>query len=531
MAYTLINGTVIDGTGAPPVAATVVVEGERIGPVGPGVPPRGEIVDARGLVVAPGFVDSHSHADLAIIAQPILELKLRQGVTLDVVGQDGMSMAPVGRDATAAWRAQLAPLTGDPLPAWDWTGFGEYLRRLDGRSLNVASLVGHGNLRVLAIGMDDRAPAPAELRRMRDELDLALGEGAIGLSTGLIYPPAVYSTTDELVALGEVVAGHRSVLVAHLRYEGEQVVDGGMAELFEIARRSGCAVHISHFKSWGRGAWGLSGRMLAALDRARAEGIDVTADQYPYTAGSTMLGALLPPRAHARGPEGVKAALRDGATRAELAAEIERDQPGWESMARAAGWENIRIAGVRTAANRATVGRDLRAVAADWAVSPFDAVARLLLEEDLAVSMIIFAIDEADVERIIAHPRVMTGSDGLMGGTPHPRTWGTMPRVLGHYVRERGIESLPEAVRKMTSLPCARLGIADRGVVREGAWADLCLFDPARVRDRATYDAPTLPPEGVEYVFVNGRPAVWQGAIRPDARAVGRALRREAVRV
>jgi N-acyl-D-amino-acid deacylase len=320
-----------------------------------------------------------------------------------------------------------------------------------------------------------------------------------------------------------VVARHNAFMVYHMRYEGKRVLEG-MDEVFRIARESGAACHISHFKARGHEAWGKAPEMVAAVERARDEGLDITADQYPYLAGSTMLGALLPPWCHAKGTEGVKNYLRDPARREAIEREIVGGRPDWESTIVAVGWDNVVISGVATEHNRHLVGGSLPQIAEGWGISPYDAMVRLLLEEDLDVSMIVHALTEEDLQTLMHQPWVMTCTDGLMGGEPHPRTYGTFPRKLGHYVREEGLESLEEGVRKMTGLSAARLGLADRGVLRPGAFADLVVFDPETIIDRATYEQPKTFPEGISHVFVNGVPAVWNGI--ETGRMAGRALRR-----
>ena len=521
--YTLVGGTVIDGTGAPRSAANVVVESDRIGAVGAEVTARGAPIDCSGLVVSPGFIDMHSHSDLVCMSDPQLAAKLRQGITTEVLGQDGLSEAPIPREHIPMWRRHLSGLNGDPDLPWDWGSFGEYLERCDGAAINMVALVGHGPIRLHAVGMENRAVTTAELDLMCEVLDRALSEGAIGFSTGLIYSPCVYGDTEELIALGRVVARHGAFMVYHMRYEGKRVLDG-MAEVFRIARESGAACHISHFKARGREAWGQAPQMVAAVERAHLEGLDITADQYPYLAGSTMLGALLPPWCHAKGTEGVQNFLRDPAGRKTIEREIVEGRPDWESTIVAVGWDNIVISGVATEHNRSLIGQSLPEIAAGWEVSPYDAMVRLLLEEDLDVSMIIHALTEEDLRTLMRQPWVMTCTDALMGGEPHPRTYGTFPRKLGYYVREDGLESLEEAVRKMTGLPARRLGLADRGVIRPGAFADIVVFDPATIIDRATYQRPRTFPEGISHVFVNGVPAVWNGV--ETGRLAGRSRRK-----
>ncbi|MBL8126637.1 MAG: D-aminoacylase [Chloroflexia bacterium] len=520
--FTIVGGSIIDGTGAPRYPGKVVVEDDRIVAVGPDVPTRGIAIDCTGQVVCPGFIDMHSHSDLVCMSDPQLTAKVRQGITTEVLGQDGLSEAPIPPEYIAMWRRHLSGLNGDPDLPWDWRSFGDYLDRCGGAAINMTALVGHGPIRLHAVGMENRPVNTAELDLMSHVLDEALAEGAVGFSTGLIYSPCVYGDTDELIALGRVVARHGAFMVYHMRYEGQRVLDG-MEEVFRIARESGAACHISHFKARGRQAWGKAAAMVEAVERAQAEGLDITADQYPYLAGSTMLGALLPPWCHAEGTEGLKAFLRDPALRERIESEIVEGRADWESTIVAVGWENIVISGVATEQNMGLVGTSLPEIAESWKRTSYEAMVRLLLEEDLDVSMIIHALVEEDLKTLMRQPWVMTCTDGLMGGEPHPRTYGTFPRKLGHYVREEGLEPLEEAVRKMTSLPAQRLGFADRGVLRADACADIVVFDPDVIIDRATYEMPRTYPEGILHVFVNGSPAVWNAV--ETGRLAGRSIR------
>jgi N-acyl-D-amino-acid deacylase len=450
--------------------------------------------------------------------------KLRQGITTDLLGQDGLSEAPIKAEDVDRWRTHLSGLNDDPNLDWTWRTFGEYFERTSGAALNMAAMVGHGTVRLHAMGMDNRPPTAGELGAMQALVDDAMREGACGFSTGLIYSPCVYSDTEELIALGHVARRHDSFMVYHMRYEGERVLDG-MAEVFRIARESGAACHISHFKARGNKAWGMAPRMVAAVERARAEGLDITADQYPYTAGSTMLVALLPPWCHARGIEGLNAYLRDDSVEQRIRDEIELGRSDWESSIAASSWDSIMISGVKNERNRWVIGKRIPEIAAQWGLDNYQTMVRLLLEENHAVSMILFMMDEEDVRRLLIQPWLMHCTDGLMGGEPHPRTYGTYPRVLGHYVRDERLMSLPDAIRKMTSLPAWRLGLKDRGELRVGAFADVTAFNPDTIIDRSTYENPRQFPTGVEHVFVNGVPAVRDG--HETGNLAGRALRRE----
>lgn len=521
---TFTNARILDGTGAPAVTGNVVMDGDRIAAAGPGVAAAGEVIDLHGLAIAPGFIDMHSHCDLSCMSDPQLPPKIRQGVTLEVLGQDGLSEAPIPAEYIPMWRKHLTGINGNPDLPWDWVTFADYLQACSGAAVNVVALVGHGPLRLNALGMENRAPTQAELDRMCQVLDESLAGGAVGWSTGLIYSPCVYSDTEEMIAFGRVVRKHGGFMVYHMRYEGGRILEG-MEEVFRIQRESGAASHISHFKARGRGAWGQVPQMIAAVDQARAEGLDVTADQYPYMAGSTMLSALLPPWVNQNGADGVKVFISDPAMRDTIRSEVIAGRPDWESTVDAVGWERITISGVQGDANRPLIGLSLAEIGTRWGIDPYDAVVRLLLEEDLAVSKIIHHLREEDVRMLMQQPWTMTGSDGLMGGEPHPRTYGTFARKLGTYVRDEGLESLEEAIRKMTGLSAWRLGLPDRGVIAPGMAADLVVFDPATIADRATYQTPRVHPDGIHHVIVNG---VW--AVRDNRETgnfAGRSLRRQ----
>ena len=523
MAFTLVGGTIYDGTNAEGRIGNVVVEGERIVGVG-SVAAHGERIDVTGLAVSPGFIDTHSHCDLVCMSDRQLAPKLRQGITTDLLGQDGLSEAPIKADDVDRWRTHLSGLNDDPNLDWTWRSFGEYFERTAGAAINMAAMVGHGTVRLHVMGMDDRPPSDAELIAMNALVDTAIQEGACGFSTGLIYSPCVYSDTRELIEIGRVVKRHDSFMVYHMRYEGGRVLDG-MEEVFQIARESGAACHISHFKARGKQAWGKSTAMVEAVERARAEGLDVTADQYPYMAGSTMLGALLPPWCHARDIEGLNAYLRDVSYEAQIRDEIERGRSDWESSIAASSWGSIMVSGVKTGANRWAVGKRIPEIAREWGVDEYRAMVRLLLEENHQVSMILFMMEEEDVRRLLVQPWLMHCTDGLMGGEPHPRTYGTYPRVLGHYVRDEKLMSLSDAIRKMTSLPAWRLGLKDRGLLHEGTFADITVFNPETIIDRSTFENPRQFPDGIEHVFVNGVHAVREG--QETGNLAGRALQRE----
>ncbi|MCW2944118.1 MAG: N-acyl-D-amino-acid deacylase [Actinoallomurus sp.] len=506
------DAEVLDGTGSPARRADVLVSGGVVVAVeDPGRLPAGEhdSIDARGLTVAPGFIDVHSHADNAPFLDEDDTSKILQGVTTEVVGNCGFSLAP-RLAATGPDLEALATRIFPELP-WAWSGFGELLAATDARGYvtNYAPLVGHHALRVAAMGMSGGAPDDEQLALMGDLLDEAMDAGAFGLSSGLIYPPGQFARTQEIVELARRLPAARPY-VTHMRGEGSQLLDS-IAEAVAIGEGSGRRVHISHLKTAGRSNWGRMGAALDVLDEARTRGLDVRHDIYPYTAGSTMLTASLPPWFQEGGAASVLRRLVDPADLDRLREQLGKDDGTWENHIYGAGWDGIVVA---SSASHEFDGRSLARIAGDCGTEPFDALVRVLLQEELKVSMIVHSMHEDDLARALGHELTMVGSDGLppgVGGKPHPRMYGTFPRILARYSRELGILDLPEAVRRMTSLAAESFGVPDRGVIAPGKAADLVAFDPATVRDRADYTEPTREPEGISWVMVNGELVVRDG--------------------
>ncbi|MDP9363333.1 MAG: D-aminoacylase [Chloroflexota bacterium] len=524
----IVNGMVVDGTGAPRRRADLRIVDGIIADVveggGSAHERQGPCIDAEGLVVAPGFIDLHSHSDVALLVDPVVPSKLNQGITLEVLGQDGMSVAPL-TDATAdPWRRHLSGLAGSYDIPWDWRTFENYLDRFGPTAANVAVLVGHGTLRLNVIGMADRPATSTELDRMSWLLREALASGAFGLSGGLVYTPGSYGTYEELVALNRIVVEANKLWMVHIRYEGDRIAEG-LDEMFRLVEETGVSLHISHFKALGRSNWGRGPEIVERVERQRQQGMDVTVDQYPYTAGSTMLSAVLPPWAHAEGPERLLQLLHDAEAVAQMEADIDSGLPGWEGFVNSIGWDNVRISDVGESNHVELVGRSVTEIADLWHSPPFQAAVRLLIEGDLAVSMVVHAMHEDDVTAIMRAPWRMGGTDALLGGKPHPRSYGSYPRVLGHYARERGIISLEEAVRQMTGAAARRLRLTDRGSIEIGKRADLCLFDPDRVRDRATFAEPEQLPDGIAWVMVNGEPVLHDH--EPTGKLPGSILRQQ----
>ncbi len=510
------GGTVIDGTGAPGWRADVGIRDETIVAVGDlSREPAGRGVRATGLMVTPGFIDVHSHSDWRLWGNRRAESKIRQGVTTEVVGNCGFSPAP----ASAEFLEDLRAFALHVPPGMDfrWRSVGEYLRAFDGEgcALNVAHLVGHGTLRIAAMGFARRPPTARELSLMQRLLAEGMEAGAWGLSTGLIYAPGSFATTEEIVAVAGAAARGRGVYASHIRGEGATLL-AAVGEAIRVGRENAMPVQISHIKAAGRPTWGGVARALALVDAARAEGLDVMADVYPYTASSTMLRTLLPDWALEGGVDAMLHRLDDPATRARIRQDIEAPTGG-QSIAARVGWDSIMVSSCTR--RKDAEGRRLSEIAAAEGRDPFEAALALLRDEGGKGYMILFQLDEADVRCALGHPAVMIGSDGsalaphgdMATAKPHPRSYGTFPRVLGEYAREQRVLSLPQAVHKMTGLPARRFGLGDRGLIAAGAKADLVVFDPGRVADQATYEDPHRYPVGIEHVLVNGRFVVRDG--------------------
>lgn len=529
------GGTVIDGTGSPGVQADVVVDRGRIVAVGNYLPGSDVLradrrIDAAGLVVTPGFIDMHAHSDLQLLANPDHTAKVSQGVTLEVLGQDGLSFAPVDDATRTAVRRQIAGWNGEPDDFdFTWSTVAGYLDRLDqGVACNAAYLVPQGTLRMMVVGTENRPATAAELAEMKRLLGEGLGQGAVGMSSGLTYPPGMFADTAELVELCKVVAQYNGYYSPHQRSYGEGAL-AAYGEMIEVARQSGCALHLTHATmnfepNKGRGA-----DLLAMIDEALADGVDITTDTYPYLPGATTLSAILPSWSTEDGADALITRLADPAVRKRIAYELEHvGTDGCHGCV--TDWNTIEIGGVKNAALGDAVGRTVAELAADSGRAPADVYFDLLIQDNLATTILQHVGHEENVRAIMQHPTHTGGSDAiLVGGKPHPRAWGTFPRYLAYYVRELGVLELADCIHHLTGRPARRLRLADRGLVREGYHADLVLFDPAGVRDTATFDKPRQQAEGIPWVLVGGVPVIENGH-RTEAlpgRAIRRSFRKE----
>lgn len=524
------NGRLLDGSGNPWVRGEMGIKDGRIAAIAPslGAAQAARVIDAQQMIVCPGFIDTHTHSDLMVLVDPALEPKVRQGITTDLLNQDGISVAPTRREHAAHWRRYIAGLDGDPALDWTWESFDDYLGAVAAArpGLNMASLVPQGNIRQWVLGLENRAPSKKELDQMKGLIGECMDAGAFGMSIGLIYLPCVFSGTEELVELYKVVAQHDGIFVIHMRNEADYWLEA-IDETLSIAERAGVKLLISHFKAVGKQNWHKMSEALDKLEQARKRGIDVSFDQYPYTAGSTILAAILPPWAVEGGTGPMLQRLQAKDNRERIKQEFRTGLPpeagGWDNIARCAGWEGIYITSVQTEANRWVEGKHLADIAEQRRQDPAEAAFDLLVEEGGNIGMIDFIASEECIRQALAHELQMVCTDGLLlGSKPHPRSYGAFPRVL-RYAREDRVFSLQQAVRHMTAMPALRLGLKDRGMLKEGYVADVVVFDPATVADQSTYMEPRQFPVGIPHVIVGGEPVI-DGGVTTDARP-GRVLR------
>lgn len=507
------NGIILDGTGGPEWRADLGLVGDTITAIGSIDPGRGSrVLDASGLHVSPGFIDIHSHSDGTIFAYPKAESRAHQGITTEVTGQCGSSAAPLeGVDADKR-RAYLEEETGATV---GWTNVASYFDTLEqiGFSVNQAFLLGHGTLRQNVAGLENRLLNETELATVVRSVEEGMDSGAFGLSTGLEYTPGTFTPTEEIVTLARVVARRGGFYASHIRDETSGLL-GAVQEAIQIGWEAGLPVQISHLKAAGRSNWPKQRAALNLIESARRDGVQVMADAYPYTAYSTSLTIFLPTWALEGGWDQLGKRLNNPVDRARIRSEVVSsvaEDPG--------GFGLIVITSTKTEKNQQFVGMSVEDIADAWGVEPVDAALKLVMEEEGVVSMIGHGMSSSNVEMVLSHPLVMIGSDGASIAPtgkaaetrPHPRLYGTCPRVLSHYVRDRGIFDLPTAVRKMTATPADQAGISDRGRIARGKKADLVVFNSADVKDEATFEDPHRYPSGIEYVIVNGQLVIENG--------------------
>ncbi len=512
----LRGGTVYDGSGGTPFAADVAIDGDRITTIG-AVRERGRSeIDAAGLAVAPGFINMLSWATTSLIADGRSQSDIRQGVTLEVFGE-GWSLGPVND----TMRREQTEQQGDIKYDITWTTLAEALDTIAARGIapNIASFVGAATVRIHELAHEDRRPTPEELGRMRALVEAAMQDGALGIGSALIYAPATYADTDELVALAEVAGRHGGMYISHMRSEGNRLVEA-VDEVIEIARRASLPAEIYHLKQAGRSNWTKLDAVIDHITRARAEGIAITADMYPYEAGATGLSSCFPPWAHEGGLGATLARLRDAGQRDRIRDEMARPGVDWENLYEAAGTpDGIVLVAFKSERLKPLTGRTLAQVAVERGADPRDVAMDLVLEDESRVGMVIFMASAENLRREVALPWMSFGSDAgslapegvFLRSQPHPRSYGTFARVLGRFVREENAAPLADVVRRMTGFPAANLKLDRRGLLRPGYFADVVAFDPARVADHATYTEPHVYATGVAHVLVNGASVLRDG--------------------
>ena len=511
----ITGGHVLDGTGNPWFSGTVAIKGGKIVEVGriPQASAR-RVIDAHGYVVTPGFIDLHSHSDYSLLVDGKAESKIRQGVTTEILGESE-SAGPIVGNAAASELDRTLAIYGLHR---DWNTLSEYFGRVQrqGISVNIASYVGSGQVRMDVIGPTNRAPSQAEMEEMKKLVDQAMREGAIGLGSGLIYPPNAYASTAELIELARVIGQYGGIYSTHLRTEGAGE-PAAIDEALEIGRQANVPVHILHLKSYGPRNWGRMAQLANQIQAARDQGLDVTADQYPYIASETGLVVTLPPKYQEGTTDEIVQRLKDPQTRGAIRKEL-AGGPSHGSEAGALGdWHSVLLGSIQNADYKKYEGKRVDEIAQLMGKDPVDAVCDLLIADGRAAA-IYFAMSEDDVRVGLKQPWVGIGSDGQavspemkFMGKSHPRYYGTFPRILGEYVREQKVLTLPDAIRKLTSLAAQIVGFSDRGLIRPGMAADVVIFDPARIADKATFTDSSQYPVGIEYVIVNGAVVIDQG--------------------
>ncbi len=517
------NCLVYDGSASGPFISDIGIAGDKIRYVG-GIQAgdAGMVIDAEGLAVSPGFIDVHAHSDFSIVADPRAEGKLFQGVTTEINGNCGVSAAPLYNQVLEKRQADLKEFGISER----WNTLEEYFRIIEkkGIAVNLATLAGHGNIRGSVIGYSDRGPAGEELAGMSGLLEITLEQGAIGLSAGLIYPPGVFSTTEELVLISKALKERSLIYTCHMRSEGDTLLES-MHEVIRIGREAGIKVNISHIKTAGERNWHKAEEATGLLYEARRKGVRITVDRYPYIASCTDLDSILPSWAVEGGNEEEIARLENATEREKIRKEMV------DGMVSGDYWRNVVVSSVASEKNRWMEGVTIADIGRHMKMDELDLFFRILVEERLKVGCIFSVMSEENLKKFLSLPFCMIGSDSsarcfdgpTKKGRPHPRGFGTFPRYLGKYVRDEGLMTLSEAINRSTFMPAETFGLRGRGLLKEGMYADIVIFDPLNIRDRATYDDPFLKPEGIHYVLVNGVVAVREG--QPVGKLAGRVLK------
>ncbi|WP_010271531.1 N-acyl-D-amino-acid deacylase family protein [Paenibacillus senegalensis] len=500
------NGRIVDGTGNPWFFGDIGIKDGQIVNVGRIEGESVQSLDAAGQVISPGFIDGHCHSDLLILDQPDSLFKLQQGVTTEVVGNCGLAPAPFFPQQAEALKSYVQPVLGSTSWAWSWETVGQYIQRLAASQIaeNVATYVAHGALRIAVMGFANRPATSGEIDTMKHLLEEGMQAGAIGLSIGLLYAPGSYTSRQELAELCRVLPKYDGLLSTHIRGEGNNLI-ASIKEVIWIAEQSGVSLHISHLKAAGRANWGKVVEAMELIEQARSRGMDVTCDVYPYSAGSTSLTTILPPWVLEGGIEATLQRLEDLKLRQQIVNELREEQQEWDNLVLSTGWDQVYVSAA-SAKNQHLEGKHILQISQDNSQAPEETMMDLLLDEQGQVSIVYFHMAETDVKDVIQYDKSLVASDslGCVTGKPHPRSYGTFPRLFAKYVREEKVLSLEQAVRKVTSFPVQRFKLGRRGLIVPGYAADLTIFDPHTINDKATYQDPVQHAEGFSYLIVNG---------------------------
>ncbi|AET67625.1 N-acyl-D-aspartate/D-glutamate deacylase [Desulfosporosinus orientis DSM 765] len=524
----ITGGTVIDGTGTAPYRGDIGIKDGRIAEIAQNLSSREAalVIDAPHKIIAPGFIDVHSHCDLvSFMSGPIRESRIRQGVTTEVIGQCGLGSAPHLKEMTD-WRTYLAPILGQGPQTWDWPEFGMFLEELEQREKpnNMAALIGHGAVRAQVLGLNNIQPSAEQITAMSRIVENSMAQGALGISYGLAYLPGMFAPKEELTALSSVVADYNGIMMIHIRSHSRQVRES-MAEALAVAKESGVKLQISHMRSYANRDFGISAEeLMTMVDKTRDQGVNVTFDEHPYRAGSTLLSQILPPWAKEGGSSDILHRLKDPQLRAKIKADLREqgpDYPGWDNFVGMVGWSNIMISSVSQPENKWMEGKTAAQLVPDagnnaeaFLSKVIDTLSELLISENCRCSMVMQNLfSEEDIIALLKHPLCQIGSDGIPTGKPHPRLFGTYPKFLGEYVRDKKTLTWSEGIKRITGDPALRLNLPDRGFLRTGYQADIVVFDPDKIKVQEDYTNPSLPPEGIDYTLINGQIALSKGEI------------------
>ena len=513
MSILIKNGLIVDGSLRKPYKGDILIENNKIKKIGKVVEEAEAVIDASGKIVCPGFIDTHSHSDLIMLVNPYNEIKIRQGITTEILGQDGISMAPLPKQYIEQWKMIVSAFNGESDEInWEYETTENYLAIMEknGVGLNQGYLVPHGNIRLEAIGLEDKKADVRDIEKMCEITKREMKAGALGLSSGLIYAPCVYADTNELIEICKVVSEFGGIFVVHQRSEADNIIES-MKEIIKIGRESGVKIHFSHFKVCGKNNWKYIDEAIKLLEDAKEEGIKVSFDQYPYAAGSTSLGVILPPWVHEGGTDKLLKRLESSELREKIIQDIENGIPDWDNFIDFAGLDQIFITSLKSTKNKDMVGKNLIQLGEARGKDPYNATFDIIYEEKNSVGMVDFYGLEEHIIRFLKRPEQNLCTDGMVSEKPHPRLYGSFPRVLGKYVREEKVISLEEAIYKMTKKPAETFHIKNRGEILEGNFADIVVLDINKIKDKGTFVEPKQYPEGIEYVIVNGNIVVDSG--------------------